>query len=576
MKRFPSLAGIILALLALFGLLAPLEAAAAGPDCAAVLAEVRQGEDWLDRLIDPVLHSPAEVEERLRLYEQVHACLGEPGRSRSEEEERIYRLSEYFLIFAGGYLTPPGSSTLELVDLAASADPAVVRLREEAGVPPPPGYVYLRRYYAREEMPAPVQRVFENSEVAGVTMVARYIGVPEADPGTLAGRIFQARSLPRTVSHELVHAYMNAVVGPQRAADLPRWYEEGVAIYFSGSGEPHAVVTPRLTITATSPADYAQYRRNFQFLEAHLGRERLVELIGQSLLAADPSLLYRELELSDERALELAARGWQERRVRGRLAAVTAAMLLAAAGLYWLAPEFACECGYTGRRQDFAPGRCPECGRPVERPQRADRRPARLAANCEVCGRRFWLGQLNRLEQNPNPVRVWVEQAEGKPLAAAEPRRVRRICRACRADAAALEADLRRRELAALETAWQAVAAAYAAWLRAAPPCPPGLAGDFEPLPLSAALDACRLAAAAPEYLEWLPAPPAFEFALASPDVAAGRPDPATPGGLPLPPPGYERVVVRSRITGGYSSAQWGSLCRVEGDTIGFVWQDDN
>jgi hypothetical protein len=107
---------------------------AAPVDCAVVLAKLARNENWQEELVNPVLTSQAKISEQFRLYTSVHACI--PASGGTELLQNIRRLTEYFMIFAGGYQTTPDGSRAYLVNLATDKDPAVQRIRQQLGIPP--------------------------------------------------------------------------------------------------------------------------------------------------------------------------------------------------------------------------------------------------------------------------------------------------------------------------------------------------------------------------------------------------------------------------------------------------------
>ena len=88
----------------------------------------------------------------------------------------------------------------------------------------------------------------------------------------------QSQKLPKTLSHELVHAYLKSLTGSAGFDAFPIWYDEGLAIYFSGSGEDTSIVTPNGQIVVTPTEDYKHYQIVFDYLEAELGRAQLLTL----------------------------------------------------------------------------------------------------------------------------------------------------------------------------------------------------------------------------------------------------------------------------------------------------------
>ncbi len=283
---------------------------AARVDCTSLLSQLTGEKNWLEQLADPVLDTQALVAERLGFYSAVHACI--PVGSSSDLLKAARQLTEYFMIFAGGYQTPRDGSELYLVDLATDKDPALLSLQQKVGIPPPPGYVYMRFYYSPQAMPDLVRQAFENPDVKGVTIFTRYVAVL-VDQSDL-----HARSFPKTVTHELVHAYLKSVKGVGNLEAFPLWFDEGMATHFSGSSIPSCVYSDygsgTLTSCSSSPQDYQQYAANFDFLEAKLGQARFLQLLKKSFDDMDPSMLYLQAGFSTYPAFAERAMEWRHRR----------------------------------------------------------------------------------------------------------------------------------------------------------------------------------------------------------------------------------------------------------------------
>lgn len=333
-------------------------------DCDEFIKGIIGDKDWYDRLIDPVLTTPEEVSGKIAYFSEVQACLNEQPQPLSGELSRINTLVEYFLVFSEGVQDPENETGLVLSNLAHSDDPAIQQIRDEAGIPPPEGYIFVRYYSSRDEMPGLVRRAFENKDVVGVTILNRYVAILDEEKATWPQQALQNQTLPETISHELVHAYLNASPGSQ-AMGAPDWYHEGIAIYFSRSGEGHTIITRDLTVSTTPPKAYQQYDLNFKFLESKLDRKGLLEKIKQSLEQADPSILYRDIGIASEQELVAQADAWQLRRVILRTGVFLAVLLL----IGWIVinrmPEVRCvNCEYTGKKREFESGICPNCQRP--------------------------------------------------------------------------------------------------------------------------------------------------------------------------------------------------------------------
>jgi hypothetical protein len=338
-------------------------------ECAIVLEPLIEGDLSIEQLLNPILSTQTEIDQKVELYSKMFNCLDEESESLlGRDGETIQTLLEYFLIFAGGRQTSSDETMLNLVSMAASSDPAIVKIRDEAGIEAPTGYIFVRFYSSREAMPELVRQAFESRDVAGVTFLSRYIAVLAERKDTWPQRALQLQTLPETISHELIHAYVNSNLGPL-LFDSPTWYSEGVAIYFSGSGENHTIVTPNLTISKTSPEDYQQYDINFKFLEAKLGRDRLLDRINQSIETADPSILYQDLDIQDEQLLASRASAWAQQRNYLSMSGLIVVALAGIIILWRLAPDYRCEnCDHRGKKVDLIDGiYCPNCKRPYDR-----------------------------------------------------------------------------------------------------------------------------------------------------------------------------------------------------------------
>jgi hypothetical protein len=333
-------------------------------DCITIIEQLTQEPDWLSQLSDPVISDQQELLNRLARDIPAYECLSSGDEPLSADLRAATAYLEYFLIFTLGQDTPAESSYLKLVDLATSDDPAVVKLRDEAGLPPPPGLVFVRFYNSRQAMPPRLQGLF-SEDVAGLTLLTRYIAILEEDPYTFEQQALQSQTLPKTISHELIHAYVNASLGVKALGDLPRWFSEGIAIYFSNSGEDHIIVGPDATVRTTSPQDYREYRDNIKFLENKLGSERLLNVIRISIEQNDPRIIYRDLGYTSDEEFIQSANDYWTRRLLLAAGGVSAGVLLIIWWMLRLMPEVRCRhCRYAGKKGEFANGYCPNCAHP--------------------------------------------------------------------------------------------------------------------------------------------------------------------------------------------------------------------
>jgi hypothetical protein len=337
-------------------------------ECEVYLEPFVNGDITLEQLTNPILNTKAEMEERVDFYTGAYQCLDEDAALQIFDGEKVRTYLEYFLIFAGGLGTQSEDTRLDLVLLSNSDDFGVIKIRDEAGVEAPDGYVFVRFYASREAMPPLVRRAFESPEVAGVTILSRYIAILDEEKDTWPQRALQLRTLPETTSHELIHSYVNSIILPV-VFDLPAWYSEGLAIFFSGSEMIHTIITPNFSISSTSSSEYQDYDTTFKYLESKLGRERLLELIGQSIQEGEPALLYQDLGISNDQQLISQAKEWSQTRNNVGRGGIVVVAFIGVLLLWRLAPEYNCQnCGHNGRKKDLIDEvYCPNCKRLYDR-----------------------------------------------------------------------------------------------------------------------------------------------------------------------------------------------------------------
>lgn len=369
----PFLAGLLILLIStgLWAALPPVaQAQEAEGDCRQILEDLLREPDWEERLRSPVFSNPEEEAVYRDRYAQAHACLETKGENLTEEETLLLRLTEYFLIFSSGYGDTGHTSTLQRIDPGESQDLALVRIRDQAGLPPPPGYFFVRLYRTPSEMPSLLRAAFDRDEVAGVTLLDRYIAVLVVDDQGWENTGRLDNETLDVLSHELIHAYVNSTLGSEAVHRLPVWYREGLAIYFSGGGKSYTYMGPGWTFRRVPTQEYQVYDEAFRYLERSLNREELLERSRLSIQEMDPSLLYHDLGFLDDEGFLTAVQEWSRARERRETVLVCLAIPLSIGGLLlfmaWMEPEYTCRyCQRGGRRREFSSGVCPYCGTPV-------------------------------------------------------------------------------------------------------------------------------------------------------------------------------------------------------------------
>ncbi len=166
----------------------------------------------------------------------------------------------------------PGQA-YSIEDFATSSDKAIVRLRDEVKLKPPPGGAILRLYDTKDAMPPPIRALFTSS-VGGVTRWGRYCAV------WAEGKSDQ--ELEDTTAHELTHAYIASYLGPD-AGKLPRWFHEGAAMYLSGAKSRYITPDDYGSRISYSPKDYNEYRIVFAYIAAKYSAAEAAHFIRASV-----------------------------------------------------------------------------------------------------------------------------------------------------------------------------------------------------------------------------------------------------------------------------------------------------
>ncbi|MGB7763025.1 MAG: hypothetical protein WBL61_24540 [Bryobacteraceae bacterium] len=308
------------------------------------LGELLHGTAWVEELAGPVFTSEAEIRTRQNHYERIYACLSDLQELRgligqesgSDELKELKQLVEWLVLFTGTpentvlprltVLNPAARDSLRefldtervLVDLQTSTDPAVRRLRD-AGLEAPRGFIYVRFFRDRDHLPESLKAAFSGEAVAGVTLPGgRYIAILKKGSGTDAEQRLEQRETPKTLSHELVHAYINARF-PATKRSLPRWFQEGAAIYLSGGGHADQEVAVDASgsteIRRIEPTeDYRGFGLAFAYLENKVGRSRLDRDIRETVEKQDAGILLADVSAATDEDLMAKARNWDTRR----------------------------------------------------------------------------------------------------------------------------------------------------------------------------------------------------------------------------------------------------------------------
>lgn len=196
-------------------------------------------------------------------------------------------------------------------------DKAVKRFRDEVGLPLPKGFFFIKAFYRDGEhldAPSQIQYYLPRPEYKGATIGERYIIISvedETDNLRRAGRLDQIK---KTISHELIHAYVNSSTTPEIRNKLPMWFHEGVAIHFSESGGDSILMDSRGNIEGFSdPDDYESWRLAFKYIEHRIGREQFNRLIKYAIETGNSNVLLESVGATSFHELDVMAKQWNLR-----------------------------------------------------------------------------------------------------------------------------------------------------------------------------------------------------------------------------------------------------------------------
>lgn len=182
--------------------------------------------------------------------------------------------------------------------LSTSKVKSVVKLREWVKIPPPSGFVYVKKYPDKSAMPDEVADVFERlkgsepADVRGATIYGRYIALLEGE---------YHDELEDNLAHEMVHAYIT-LVSP---SPLPLWFQEAAAVYFSTGKESKLygkTGDPKM-VQMTIPEDYKRKLYSLKYVESKVGRKKLFEYVKESVETGNVDSR-KALGLSSEQVIE--------------------------------------------------------------------------------------------------------------------------------------------------------------------------------------------------------------------------------------------------------------------------------
>jgi hypothetical protein len=194
---------------------------------------------------------------------------------------------------------------LSIESFSRSNNKALRALRDEVKISPPKGGAIVRIYANKTVMPHPIEVLFQG-DIQGFTHFSRFIAVNGAQKSP--------DQLENIIAHELVHAYIFSALG--RNDTLPKWFNEGVAQYLSGTKDQYVSSGGIFGDFFSRASDeYEEYRQVFKYLEHSIGRRgvaRFIRLTVEQQSVMNP--LPQVAGVTDYVDLRNKAREWQTAR----------------------------------------------------------------------------------------------------------------------------------------------------------------------------------------------------------------------------------------------------------------------
>jgi len=157
--------------------------------------------------------------------------------------------------------------------------------RKIKGLKMPRGYIFVWLFSSREEFTLTLDL---SKEVGGLTYLCRFIFIPIEYYNLYDFPVADFENFEQTFSHELAHSIFNSTIGIKRASKLPKWFKEGVAIYFGGNRK----ISFRGNTKRELSIMYKNYYDLFNYMVKDFGKEKIAELIAKTIEGKNPETVF--------------------------------------------------------------------------------------------------------------------------------------------------------------------------------------------------------------------------------------------------------------------------------------------
>lgn len=162
------------------------------------------------------------------------------------------------------------------------------KIRKAIRVKPPEGLIFVWIFSSRDKF---TESLNLSQEIGGITYMCKFILLPLEYYNLYDFPISDFNNFEKTFSHEVAHSFFNSIIGAQRAARLPKWFKEGVAIHFGGDRKFSFRGQTRRELSR----EYKGYYDLFKYIKSDFGEIGINRLINRTINGFDPDLVFAEI-----------------------------------------------------------------------------------------------------------------------------------------------------------------------------------------------------------------------------------------------------------------------------------------
>ncbi|MFC1724691.1 hypothetical protein ACFL4T_03620 [candidate division KSB1 bacterium] len=261
-------------------------------------------EDVYEYISNPILKNPEEIQ---RFFSDVRILYRELEKKKYDQNVSASRTFEMLYIYnsilrSEGPWTPVDNmfyvkSGFNIDKKAYDALTSVMRksyfkvlskFKRSLNADIPQGVIFVWIFESRYKFSTILNL---SDEIGGLTYLSRFIFMPLEYYRLYDLPVADYENFERTFSHELAHSFFNSIVGIEHASSLPKWFKEGIAIYYGGDRK----ILFRGQTKRELSKEYKGYYDMFKYLRSDFGETKINELIIRTIQGENPLTLFENL-----------------------------------------------------------------------------------------------------------------------------------------------------------------------------------------------------------------------------------------------------------------------------------------